>query len=211
MGALRIPASDLVAWADDMGATHFITLTAGCYPERAFDPDVSFRPDLARLARRIGRELCGLPRRKDPTPGNLPAFAAFYEPTTGSGTPYPHIHGWISLTGNEEEHLRAILRTYWGSGRQTGDHLTLPPTLSVHSPRSEGRLSKPYMGTDIRPAAHPIQRRGDLQRQGLHSNRNYLRLGNDPQPHLTANDKRPHDTTTTSRQHNTIKRIDLRR
>jgi len=114
MGALRIPASDLVAWADDMGATHFVTLTAGCYPERAFDPDTSFRPDLARLARRIGRELCGLPRRKDPTPSDLPAFAAFYEPTTGSGTPYPHIHGWISLTGNEEEHLRAILRTYWG-------------------------------------------------------------------------------------------------
>ena len=114
MGALRIPASDLVGWADDMRATHFITLTAGCYPERSFDPDVSFRPDLARLARRIGRELCGLPRRKDPKPGDLPSFAAFYEPTTGSGTPYPHIHGWISLTGNEEEHLRAILRTYWG-------------------------------------------------------------------------------------------------
>ncbi len=113
-GALRVSRQAIADWAEDMGATHFITLTAGCYPERHFDPDESFRPDLARIARRIGRELCGLPRRKDLTPRDLPAFMSFYEPTTRSGAAYPHVHGWISLKGNEEEHLRAILRTYWG-------------------------------------------------------------------------------------------------
>lgn len=113
-GLLRVPASDLAEWAEEMGATHFLTLTAGCYPERHFDPDIAFKPDLARIARRIGRELCDFPRRRNPTPTDLPPFVAFYEPTTASGVPYPHLHGWISLKGNEEEHLRAILRTYWG-------------------------------------------------------------------------------------------------
>lgn len=97
-----------------MGATHFLTLTAGCHPERHFDPDVSFKPYLARIARRIGRELRGLPRRREPTPGDLPPFMAFYEARTATGAPYPHIHGWISLNPREDEHLRAILRTYWG-------------------------------------------------------------------------------------------------
>lgn len=118
MGALLVPAADLTAWADRMGATHFLTLTAGCYPDRPFDPDISFKPYLGRLARCIGRELQGLPRRRAVTLADLPPFVGFYEPTTAGGVPYPHLHGWISLGPNQEDHLRAILRTFWGQDSQ---------------------------------------------------------------------------------------------
>lgn len=120
--ALRVPTADLASWAADLSMTHSLTLTAGCYPDRSFDPETSFRPFLKRLFAEIAHELRDHPRRYVARMGQdeFPAFFGFYEAATRAGAPYPHVHGVIALGRGEEEHLRAILRTRWGTDKEPG-------------------------------------------------------------------------------------------
>lgn len=136
MGALRVPTSDLAEWAADLGATHALTLTAGCYPVRAFDPETSFRPYLKRLFVEIARKLRDHPQRyvARMRQGEFPAFFGFYEAATRAGAAYPHVHGVIALQKGEEEALRAILRTCWGTDKDadlTSPYLRHFPSLAV--------------------------------------------------------------------------------
>ena len=104
-------------WAVERGATHAITLTLGCYPERSFDPDVSFRPQLRKLLKAIAHDAHGVPKRLLPRLrwDRQPFMAGFYEPTTKTGVPYPHFHGVISVAAGEEPLMRGVLRTRWGT------------------------------------------------------------------------------------------------
>ena len=137
MGALlHVPASDLAQWAADLDVTHSLTLTAGCYPDRAFDPETSFRPYLKRLFSEIAHELRDLPRRyiARMSQDEFPAFFGFYEATTRTGAPYPHIHGDIALKQGEEDHQRAILRTRRGTdpdAHLSGPNLRHFPSLPI--------------------------------------------------------------------------------
>lgn len=155
MGA-ALRTSDLTDWATDIGATHAITLTAGCYPDRAFDPETSFRPYLKRLFAEVAHDLRDHPRRYVPRMGRdeFPAFFGFYEPTTRGGVPYPHVHGVFALRPGEEEPLRAILRNRWGTDKDAdiaGPYLRHFPSLPV-APKGVCRMKREWRPTfELKP------------------------------------------------------------
>lgn len=121
--ARRSYASAWHAWAVEERATHALTLTPGFWPERSFDADASFRPELKKLFRAIAHDVFDYPRRyvQQLTSDEMPWFTGMVERTTKSGADFPHIHGYLAVPEGDDELMRGVLRCRWGQDED--DHL----------------------------------------------------------------------------------------
>jgi hypothetical protein len=136
--------SELEEWRLHHNAHWALTLTLGMTPERAFDPDVSFKPHVRKLLKQISCEVFGVPRRqvKNLTCDAAPFFAGLYESRGKHGQPWPHLHGAIALRGQSEALLRGVLRDRWGMdedpelpGVISADHVAVPCPSREFAPR----------------------------------------------------------------------------
>lgn len=114
------------------GASHALTISLGSHPSR-FDPEVEFIPQMRRIVREIAHRLRGVPKRQllKLKADAAPFMAGFYEAKDAGGTLFPHWHGVIAISPEEEPRLRSLLVECVGKDRSDLHYTPIQTTRPV--------------------------------------------------------------------------------